>query len=537
MEYKRSSKELIFCKICNQQTKYSIETFAIGHLRKYHPDCKTSKDYYDRFYKEDGEGICPVCNKETPYQTFTIGYSKHCSPACSAKNPESKKKIKDTLEKKYGDRNYVNKEALKETWKNKSDEEIQNSVELAKATKFERYGNEFYRNEKQIRLTKFKKYGDEEYTNIDKIKNSLKDFYNTKRFKYVENQIIENNLKLKLIDCKKDWYLFRCLKCEKEFEMRWQLFNLRKKNNNEICIHCNPLQKKFSSAEKEIYEFIKQNYLGVILENTKNILSGKKEFDIYLPDLKLAIEYNGLIWHSEKFNDDVFSQSYKTNEAEELGIHLIHIYEDDWIYKQSIVKSRLLNLLKNSFQKIFARNCEIKEVFSKDSKVFLEENHLQGNVNSKIRLGLYYNEELVSLMTFGSFRKSLGKDAKDRSFELYRFCNKLNTNVIGAASKLFKNFIKNNNPEEIISYADRSWSMNNNKTLYDVLGFKFHGSTKQNYYYIKEGTGSRLNRFNFRKSVLVAEGADPNKTEEEIMLERGYYRIYDSGSLKYVWNQ
>ena len=85
----------------------------------------------------------------------------------------------------------------------------------------------------------------------------------------------------------------------------------------------------------------------------------------------------------------------------------------------------------------------IKEISSKDCSSFLDQNHIQGKLGAKVRLGLYYNDELVSLMTFGALRKNLGQKSEDGSYELLRFCNKLNTNVVGGASKLFKHFINN----------------------------------------------------------------------------------------------
>jgi len=131
-------------------------------------------------------------------------------------------------------------------------------------------------------------------------------------------------------------------------------------------------------------------------------------------------------------------------------------------------------------------------------------------------------------MTFGGLRKNLGQEYKKGNFELLRFCNLLNINVIGGASKLFKYFTENYKYKYIISYADRSCSKGD---LYEKLGFKLSHETKPNYYYIHRL--NRLNKFNFRKDKLISEGFDSNKTEHEIMFERGYYRIYDSGSLKY----
>jgi hypothetical protein len=220
----------------------------------------------------------------------------------------------------------------------------------------------------------------------------------------------------------------------------------------------------------------------------------------------------------------------KTEECEKQGIHLIHVFEDDWIYKQDIVKSRIMSLLCKS-EKIYARKCEIKEI--KDNKLvkdFLETNHLQGYIGAKVKLGLYFEEKLVSLMTFGNLRKSMGKKSSHNTYELIRFCNELNVNIIGGASKLLKYFVKNYKPEEIISYADRSWSQGN---LYKKLGFEFVCKTRPNYYYVIDG--HKKYRFSFRKDILVKNGYDPKKSEHQIMNDRKIYRIYDSGHLKFFF--
>jgi hypothetical protein len=161
---------------------------------------------------------------------------------------------------------------------------------------------------------------------------------------------------------------------------------------------------------------------------------------------------------------------------------------------------------------------------------FLDKNHIQGFINSKIRMGLFYNGELVSLMIFGYQRKSMGSIGKENVYEMLRFCNKLNTSVIGGADKLFKYFVNTYKPVEVISYADRSWSLGD---LYFKLGFNLVHKTGPNYYYIVDGI--RKHRFNFRKDKLVREGFDPCKSEHDIMLERDIFRIYDSGSLKFSY--
>ena len=191
----------------------------------------------------------------------------------------------------------------------------------------------------------------------------------------------------------------------------------------------------------------------------------------------------------------------------------------------------ILNKLGKTPNKIFARKTEIKEI--NDNKIirdFLNKNHIQGFIGSKIKLGLFYNDELVSLMTFGELRKSLGQSDKKGSYELLRFCNKLNTSVVGGASKLFKYFINNFEFNEITSYADRSIS---NGNLYVSLGFNFEKYTSPNYYYIIDGV--RKHRFGFRKDKLVKEGFDLTKTEIQIMSERKINRIYNSGNIKFIY--
>jgi hypothetical protein len=247
------------------------------------------------------------------------------------------------------------------------------------------------------------------------------------------------------------------------------------------------------------------------------------QLDIYIPSKKLAIEFNGLYWHNELHVDKNYHLN-KTELCEKLGIQLIHIFEDEWLYKEDIVKSRLRNILGLTENKIFGRKCIIKEITPKESKEFLNKNHIQGSVNSKIKLGLYYEGELVSLMSFNHIRNN----SNDNSYDLVRFCNKLNTNIIGGADKLLKYFINNYKPKQIISYADRRWSQGN---LYEKLGFNFIHYSKPNYFYIIGK--NRKHKSNFKYKLLVKQGFDKNKKEHQIMIDRGIYRIYDCGVKKY----
>ncbi len=346
---------------------------------------------------------------------------------------------------------------------------------------------------------------------ILKIKNAL-----PKHISYVSKNPNTNNTD--------SYFNLFCYNCNMNFTITRQFFFRRSYNSEEICLNCNPVIFGSSGMEREVGELISNNYTGQIMLNYKGISS---ELDIYLPDLNLAFEFNGLFWHSSEFKDKNFHFN-KTKDCEKNGISLMHIWEDDWIYKKDIVKSIILNKIGKS-KKIWARKCEIKEI--KDNEIvrnFLENNHIQGFVGSKIKLGLFHENEMVSIMTFGKFRKPLGRSSTDNEFEMIRFCNKLNHSVVGGASKLFKYFLSIYNPKKVISYSDISRS---NGNMYKKLGFSLSGQSLPNYYYIIDNV--RKHRFGFRKDKLIKDGFDPNKTEVEIMNERGFSRIFDCGSMRW----
>ena len=339
-----------------------------------------------------------------------------------------------------------------------------------------------------------------------------------------------NRYNLKIQDIKNDIIISVCDKCNKSFEANYQVLYNRFVYNNTLCTECNPINS-LSDGETQLQNFIKDNYVDDIVLNDRKIIA-PYELDIYIPELKIAFEFNGLYWHSELYKDKKYHLD-KTEKCEKLGIQLIHIFQDDWEFKKEIVKSIILNKLNKTPEKIYARKCTISKI--QDNKLirkFLNENHLQGYVNSEIKIGLFYNNELVSIILFGKKRKIMNSSANNNDYEMYRFCNKLGTNIIGGVSKLFSYFIKNYNFSKIISYADRSYFNGNN---YLKLGFRLDGKTEPNYYYVIGR--KREYRFKFRKDILVKNGFDANKTEHEIMLERKIYRIYNSGNFRMIYEK
>jgi len=243
------------------------------------------------------------------------------------------------------------------------------------------------------------------------------------------------------------------------------------------------------------------------------------ELDIYLPELNVAFEYNGLYWHSELFKAKGYHKQKKTR-CKNKGVELLNIFEDAWKYKQPIIKSIILNKL-NKTEKIYARKCIIREVDNKEYKQFLENNHIQGYIPADVKLGLYYNDVLVSVMSFAN-----RKLYKNNGTELMRFCNILNTSVIGGASKLFKHYIDNYDYIEIISYSNNDIGSGN---MYDKLGFTYIKDTVSNYWWVIDDV--REYRFKWSKQELIKNNLlIDGETENACMTRLGYYRIFDSGS-------
>ncbi len=464
---------------------------------------------------------CDICNKEYDimYKNYLQSVKNGGVLTCIKCKGD---KFKTTCLEKYG---VENPSQIEEIKKKKSNTLFNNYntnsvIELNKDKIKEKYGveNVFQSEEikEKIKETNLKKYGVEnpqqsEYIMINRLLNT-----------YPEHKIINIDLKNKI-------YTIFCEKCNNNYDISFDLLHSRKSHKIYPCVICNPIGSTTSIKENELSIFINNNYDGEIVESDRNILNGK-ELDIHLPELNLAFEFNGVYWHNELYKVKNYHLE-KTEKCLEKGIQLIHIWEDDWHYKQEIIKSMILNKLGKTPNKIFARKTIIKEMTdNKLVKDFLNNNHIQGFVGSSIKIGLFYDAELVSLMTFGKKRKFMNSSFKEGEYELLRFCNKLNTNVIGGASKLFKYFISNYSFREITTYANRNHS---NGDLYKTLGFNFVSKTPPNYYYVVDSI--RKHRFGFRKDVLIKEGYDPNKTEHEIMLSRKIYRIYDSGSLKYIF--
>jgi hypothetical protein len=285
--------------------------------------------------------------------------------------------------------------------------------------------------------------------------------------------------------------------------------------------------------EDELVVFLFNHLLSSdICLNRRDILPNRQEIDVFIKSHNLAIEINGVYWHSESMGKYKNYHLYKTEKCSEVGINLIHILDYEWVFKKPIIQSIILSKLGIFDDKIYARKCTVNKI--EDTTIirkFLNENHMQGYTHASVSLGLYYNNELVSIMTFGKnrFKKN------SNEFEMVRFCNKLNTIVVGGASKLFKHFINNgNNNLDIVSFADRRFFDGN---LYKTLGFEFSTNTSPSYIYWKNN--NILNRMSCQKHKLnkLLDIFDAEKSEYQNMLDNGFRRVWDCGNMKFIYKK
>jgi len=438
----------------------SLEKYGVDHFSKSELFReKVGKTNLEKFGFEN-----PFMDKDRIQFIFKEKYGVNHPSKC----PEIKDKIENTMLEKYGYKNALSSPELRS---------------VREKTMLEKYGCEVPMKCELIRRENSKLASDEQY------------------LEYKGDSV-------SIFNCEKGHIFF----------IDSVTYHNRKRSHLDLCTVCNPVGESVSIKEKELYQFIKSIYSGEVIQSYRNNL----EIDIYIPDLKIGFEFNGLYWHSEEWKDKNYHLD-KTQFFKKLGIRVIHIWEDDWTFKKDIIKSQIINRLGLNTNKIYARKCEVKGI--KDSK-FLESNHIQGIDNSVLKLGLYYNGELISFMSFNKFegRKKLG----EREWNLSRFCNILNTSVIGGASKLFNYFIEKYKPIKVISYADYDWSDGN---LYTILGFSKVKDVKPDYKYIINGV--RRHKQNFKKSNL---DLDDLITEVAYMKSNGIVRIWDCGKIKFEKN-
>jgi hypothetical protein len=372
------------------------------------------------------------------------------------------------------------------------------------------------------------------YTNRFKNKEEKKDFIkceicNKKLSKITNTHLKKHNITLLEYKLK---YGTKNLYSNKTYE------NILKNYNENLKLSGNNFTSK---AQQEISDFLKSNGIQNELNN-KKLLNGI-EIDILCEKHKIGIEYNGNYYHSEKIGKK--DRRFHLNKSvlmKEKEYKLYHIFEDEWLDKSEIIKSKLLQIfnIKENKKIIHARKCNLLELTTREKSDFLEKNHLQGNDKSNIYIGAIINNEIVAVMTFDS-KRSMSKKTSDDEYELNRFCTDRDKIITGIASRMLKYFIKNYKPKKIITFADTRWTPDENNNIYNKLNFNYIGAIKPDYSYYNPSVSrnKRFHKFGFGKNSIkrkFPEIYDENKTEWEMMQELGYDRIWDCGKYKYELN-
>jgi DNA-directed RNA polymerase subunit N (RpoN/RPB10) len=401
--------------------------------------------------------------------------SRFCSTSCSMRHPETIAKRKKSSILKYGTDNWNNPEKRLQTTKN-------------------RYG---------VR-SGFSFPGAKE-----KSKNTLLERYGVEHNSTIRKKNFTREELIKLYDVDK----LTCIEIGEELGVKRTCIE-RYMHINDIPLDKNGSQ---SSYERKIHIILDELGISYIC-NTRKIIP-PKELDVYIEDHKLAIEINGMFWHSDT-NIDKNNHVNKYNMCKEVGIHLIQIYDYEIDNRFDIVKSIILSSLNKNFR-FGARKCDIYYPITKEVKHFLDENHIQGYVRSPISIGLKYNDELVSLMTFGRPRFN-----KSYDLELFRLVSKCGVSVTGGAEKIFTEFQRKYDDKSLISYCDRRFFTGH---IYDKLGFTHVNESGPSYVYNKGDVV--LSRYMCQKHKLknFLSKYNDELTEVENMNANGFHRVWDAG--------
>ncbi len=490
-----------------------------------------SERMYCWYHNINEQLVCKHCGKPRKFRKFTFGYFPTCgSKECRAKSVaygnkyhhdfvEIQKKMRETYAKNH---NGITHNMQDPEFKKKFFDDFKKKhngiscgaqTELAKRnleiSSLKKYGTKSPLASKDVRDKIYEKYGEDAIYKITRKGGKTRKVNSLKT-------IIDKIEKLGYIYISNEDNLFKikCNKCGHINEITRSAINYNYRNN--LHIYCNKCEYKESTFRSNFEKDV-VNEIGKLIKDTKysiltnkHIYNGKEhyEVDILIPELNLAIDCNGLYWHSELQKSDNYYHYKKKEFIENQGYSLIYIWEDDWndINKKEIILSRLNSKLKLN-KHIYARKCVIKELSLDEYKTFCNENHLNGFISASIKVGLFYNDELVQCI---GIRKHLGLNM---SYEILRICSKKCINVIGGVSKLIKYIINTFNINELYTYADLSW-INLNGISYINSGFTIDKIIDNEFWYV----------VNEKRIPYIK-----NKSK--------YYRIFGPGKIKFIYKK
>jgi hypothetical protein len=412
---------------------------------------------------------CRSCNIQLSFHTPSCSYRTYCSAKCSANSNNTIDKRRSTNLKKYGTINVLTKDVNK-------------------------------RNQERFKA---------DYENFERFNTKVIPAFNVNEFEG---------------KCNRTEYQWSCVRCNSQFSklfvphlQRWP--------------KCPKCDDPFTDIEEMILNFLEKNQIEARYHYRK-IIEGF-ELDFFIPKLQLAIETNGLFYHTEYFFPDKNYHKNKTNLCTQKNVRLIQIFSDELKHNPKACFGRLKSIFGLN-RKLNGRKCKVEQISSKESCKFLNKYHTQGADKSSIRYGLFYKNRMVSVMTFCKLRKVLGQTSSEDSWELSRFVSTNGFSIRGGFQKLLARFITDHKPKTLISYCDKRWTPDPTRSVYAAAGFRYIHTSEPNYWYVGPSS-RRLHRANFQKHALLAKHPQFSKehTEKQIMKELGYARIWDCGHHKF----
>jgi len=294
------------------------------------------------------------------------------------------------------------------------------------------------------------------------------------------------------------------------------------------CPKCNHMK---SGMEDEIAAFLEQ---FTAVERRNRVVIAPKEIDIWLPEYNIGIEFHGLFWHTTNRVGKLHKEKWQL--AQKADIRLVQIFEDEWLNKQDIVKARLLAFIGKA-EKRDARKLGLRITQWKNAKEFLVSTHIQGAGPVGTAYGLYENETLVAVATFGKSRSGAMTGAKkEGEYEVLRYAS--TGTVRGGFTRLFAAFLKDVQPEKVLSYCDLRYGTGG---LYKAAGFALDSVTEPDYWWVPVGKIERVSRYAVQKYKMAVTSHPLNefysatKTENQICEEAGWEKIHGVGNQRWVW--
>jgi len=473
------------------------EKFGVDYITQteYHKE-KVKKTNLEKYNAESVLKVPEIREKIKSTNVIKFGYSECLS------SPKIREKASKTNFKKFGFECSLSSPKIREK---------------ASKTNIERYGSIFpMRNEELLekrRLTIVEKYDVNGILAFEEISQKVR----KKHFKrFYESKLMNNDFVLPLFSLDeyrgtkavKD-YLWLCKKCNNEFVDNVDNGHMPR------CSFCFPKDSRVSNAETELFESI--SYENKIQTN-RGLIDGY-EIDIYFPDKKIGVEFNGMYWHSEQKGIDKFYHLDKTINAENFGIFLIHIFEVEWRLRRKQIVSFIEKQLGIGYHILDTECLIIKEISEFLANAFIEENsfYLFGSYSEK-RLGAFYGDELVAIMTFKIFKNKI---------VIMKFFEKNNVLFNNVFEKLLNYF---NFSKPIFYYPDRRFNRIDNVTLLSA-GFTFEGGTEPDLLYNKKNIFLPTHCISEKNIVKYVNNYDKKISIRENLILNGYFSIWDCGKL------